>query len=51
MGYAPVNCPPSQPLEAYFYPDAGKIVEAVCEMLGSENVGSDPSTVSVPRSL
>jgi pyruvate/2-oxoglutarate/acetoin dehydrogenase E1 component len=51
MGYTPVNCPPSQPLERHFYPDAGKIAESVCEMLGSENVGSDPSAVSVPRSL
>src|SRR3989344_5148447 len=33
MGYAPVTCPPSPPLEKLFYPDGPKIAQAAYRMI------------------
>jgi pyruvate/2-oxoglutarate/acetoin dehydrogenase E1 component len=33
MGYAPVTCPPSPPLEKLFYPDGSKIAQAAYRMI------------------
>ncbi len=53
MGYAPTNCPTSQPLESLFYPDAGKIVDVVHQMLETQSQKSCDTLdeVIIPRGL
>lgn len=44
MGFAPVPCPTSPPLEREFYPDARKIAIRAFEMLGSKKGKWEPTT-------
>lgn len=37
MGFAPVTCPPSPPLEKLFYPDAARIAQAAYAMVKNDN--------------
>ncbi len=48
LGNKPVTCPVSKPLEEEFYPNALKIAEAVCEMLGRPMPSREAGPGGVP---